>query len=264
MIALLTTLAGCTADPGKDKAPALQALSRFPPQIESEALILHRLPATCPEQAVCREVRSTIAALRQWLGLMDDPPAMPLVVLAQDDPQAAPWAGDLERNHGCTGCTCSDTGLVLVIGDPCDARFWTVLRHETVHHVLHCVTRGRSLPFWFDEGAATLFEPGVDEHLKPLPNPDRLALIRYLCKTRSSLGLSRLIQKTQQPYASGLSYAEVWAITAYLHDTDRSPAPFVQAIRDGQNPMTAFRTAFPDLAVPSDLEQRVRQWLLSL
>lgn len=224
---------------------------------------LHCLPETYDPSQVAHVIDTTTIAVSQWLGEPSEPIHMRVILLEPNDPMANPWQRNTEQNHGCTGRTYYREDVLLIIGHAQTARFWSVLRHEVAHAVVHRLVGHHRIAFWFDEGVASLYEAGVDQSLQPVPNAERKTVAQYLARTRHSLHLKRLIQRDSPALADGHTYARAWAGVAYLHSQGIDPKGYVQAIQMGLPNKTAFDTHFLlHNASLTSFDRDVTHWVL--
>ena len=224
----------------------LRDLLTAPPLLATDMVAIHRLPESCDLARVVREIETTVTAVSQWLGTPPNRPVLNVLIFARNDPLAQAWRADTHRNHGCTGRLYygDQDPILLVIGDPCDARFWDVLRHEVTHGEVQAMVGHDLVPFWFDEGMATLFEAGVDQTFTPRFNQERWTLCKHLLRSAKSLHTKRLIRRSKVTYANGDMYARAWAIMAYLYSSGFNPDDYVRAIRNNTDSLTSFEACF--------------------
>jgi hypothetical protein len=260
------SLSGCRSlqHPSRHEARQLKALTATSPILESQEVTLYRLPSAGDPARVAREVKGTAAAIEHWLGMPAELLEIGIAILSPDDPLARPWRAETNSNNGCAGRMYYHSNLLVVIGDPNSPRFWPVLRHEAAHAILHGIVGHHNIAFWFDEGVATLFESGVDGSLMPRPNPERLALAKYLVQTRHSLGLKRILYRDTPGSATGHSYARAWACVAYLLSQGIDLRPYALAVQQGMSNGTAIdQCLLREKLSLSELEAEVISWLAS-
>jgi hypothetical protein len=185
-----------------------------------------------------QQADTIVRAVCQWLHAPLPGLHTHIVVFSPDELQDRIGPTIHGRGQNRVGGLTDQASHIMVVGDPNQVRFWTVLRHETAHCALqHAAGRPIPLPFWLDEGVACLFEMGVDSAYQPRPNPERVMLLRYLIRTQRSLRLNRFIQKPFFQQSTGQNYTRAWGIVATLYDQGRSLETYIEALpvsSDGQ------------------------------
>ena len=259
----LLALQGCgILRHARHDARLLDTLTSTSPTLRAGRITLHCPHTSCDPSALIDVIETTASVVSQWLGEPAEPASICAIVLEPNDPMAHHWQREIDQNHGCTGRTYHDEGVLLLIGRASDKRFWSVLRHEVAHAVIHSLVGQRADALWFDEGVASLFETGVDQNLNPKPNSERLGVAQYLARTRRSLHISRLIQQNNRSLATGNTYARAWACVAYLHDHGLDPRGYLSAIQSGIAPKSAFETHMLQPGQTLDaFDQEVTAWI---
>ena len=243
----------------------LESYCQKPPCHTSAYFTWFQVP--CPQQAdyLIQQADDVVSAVFQWLEC--DRPVKPirLLILSPHEPAAQVWLKKHSIRHEVAGQTIYADNLLVMVGDPNHPRFATVLRHEAAHFAFYGAASVQTMPFWLSEGVACLYETGVDQNGHPRPNPERLALLRYLARTRSSLGLKNLIKK-QHAQGNGMNYARAWGIVAYLCQTDGSVNKYLHTLRTAnEKPLTLFENTFlnSDEGITA-FDQAVTDWMTQL
>lgn len=187
------------------------------------------------------EIETTVSAVRQWLHLTT--PIEPVCILVLDPNQAEGkyWLSRKQPTPSATGFIVHEANMIVLIGRPDDPVFWNIVRHEAAHFVLmNACPDYSNIPFWLDEGIATLFETGLDADGRPLPNPHRLQCLHHLSRTRRSLYIKRLVSVASPRYQTGHAYARAWGIMTYLYQTQRQPVDYLHALASQGTSMGLF------------------------
>ncbi len=131
--------------------------------------------------------------------------------------------------------------ILLVTGRDDDPRFWTVLRHEAAHAVLHdTLPDNLYFPFWLDEGVASWLEQGAGGRAGK--NKERLRLLRYLFGKDEPLDFKNLLNTTTPPKKTGATYAHSWGLVACLVAQNRPLQRYFDGLRKKEDrPKHLFR-----------------------
>lgn len=242
----------------------LGSYSRQVPDHHSSFFNFHRVSNTEQAKKMGRQADAIVHAVCLWLDLRLPNPNTQIVIFSPEEPDGRRWL----RNNGFgkdkAGGMARTDGTIIVVGNASDPRFWTVLRHEAAHHALR-QARGSEhiLPFWLDEGIACFFEMGLDSENRPLPNPERRDLLRYLARRRASLHLTSLLRTPAPKMPTGEHYARAWGVVAFLYHQNRSLQTFLQTQpSDPKRSLAHFQATLlhPDQEL-KDFEKALVHWL---
>ncbi|MCU0959424.1 MAG: DUF1570 domain-containing protein [Pirellulaceae bacterium] len=204
-------------------------------------------------------------------GMRPTPPEFPLVAVV------FPSRGEFVRYVQQTDGAAPPAGIVgfysprsnrvflydVTQGNASDAHWHhnaSTIIHEATHQMAFNTGIHRRTavpPRWAGEGLAMLFEaPGVWDpvrhpDVRDRINPERLAAFReYLRGRRPAGSVAQLVQHSDRLFASApdSAYAEAWALTFYLSETQ--PAKYLQYLRQ-----TAAREPLKRYAAPDQLRE---------
>ena len=247
-----------------DKVIALKALCRGTPRQTSSHIALHRCPPDYDIQRILFEGDRTVTAIYQWLGINENPVRVQVLIFSPNEPEGKYWLKREEQRLNCTGSMFPKDNILLVVGSRDNPRFWRVLRHEMTHYALHSTLEPDTpIPFWLNEGTASLFEEGIDPEGHPLPSRERLKLLQYLSQTRPSLYLKPLVKAYHPDFTNGTAYARAWGIVAFLYDTNRCPVMYLQQLNQTkETPLVLFNNYILKTGETlTDFENTMRHWL---
>lgn len=248
----------------QDEATRLKAFCQGSPQYTSNHVALYRYPPDYHVERILDEADRTVTAIYQWLGIDESPSRVRVLIFSPDEPEGQYWLKRKRHRHNSAGSMFPGENILLVVGDPKNPRFWTVLRHEFAHYALHNMLElNTPIPFWLNEGIASLFETGLDPKGRPLPNRERLQLLQYLSKTRPSLYLKPLIKTFHLGITNGAAYARAWGIVAFLYQNNRCPTAYLKELNHTQEkPLVLFNNHILKTGETlDDFENAMRQWL---
>jgi hypothetical protein len=229
-ILLVTGCAGPKLHPRGEyrKPPAYKDLAAAPALYSSGFFKIHRLPAGYDPTAIVTRAEAVADTIRKFLGAANRPEPGRILIFSPAEPEGKFLLKANRARHDCFGRMIRAENILVVVGAVDDPRFFTVLRHEAGHYALASMLPSKTVvPFWLDEGLATLFETGIDNQGQPLPNHERLKMLRYLVKTRFSLGLDALIKPSIPSYVNGSAYAKAYGMLAFIYQNQR---PLPQAL----------------------------------
>ncbi len=180
-----------------------------PAELPKDAKVTYRTPnfiVNAPTVEIARQVgqaaehnRKALAQL--WLGkqLADWAEPCPVRVTIKES------LGSASTFHFQDG-VCSRDGMILE--GPLDRIFADLLPHEMTHTIL-AEWRGRPIPRWADEGAATLSESTIGRARYE-------QAIEQLLRTGRPLPLTELLPKASYPKDVGAFYAQSLSLTEFL------------------------------------------------
>ncbi|WP_041916350.1 DUF1570 domain-containing protein [Desulfocapsa sulfexigens] len=214
--------------------------------LANDFFAIHRLPAGYNGSLILLQASRIAVSIREWLDL--PPPVIPVKILifSAKEPLGSRFLEQSRTRHQATGYYDPGKQVLVVVGEVDDPRFWTVLNHEISHAVLYsCMPGNIGLPFWFNEGVATLFEGGV-ENLQPRINNERLEYMRYHIDKKRPLDIQGLILLSGSSLDNSSStYARAWAVTAYLYFCGLPVSTYVKDFpKKGASEIVRFEKSF--------------------
>jgi len=207
----LLLLGGCRlpASPARRSPEWAGDVAAFPAVRESARVSLRRLPNGMDEERLLVEAERAMDGVVGWLGPeRSGEGRVCLFVYRADEPEGV----RLRNGRAARGVFFPDGNVMAIAGDPGDERFWDVLRHEAAHRALRrCGIE--QLPFWLDEGTATLFETAG----ACSANPRRRPMARHLAERFGGLRLAPILTKFRPRSRDGAAYAKAWSATLTLY-----------------------------------------------
>jgi hypothetical protein len=232
------------------------------PLLQSAHFSIFRLPNGYDGKAILKETEETASTLLKWLNETNDWEKVAVLVYNPTEPDGKKLlTKPTDVRSGVKGLFFfPPQNTLLLVGAPENPRFWTVLRHEATHAtIIHASPH--SLPFWLNEGMATLFEGGIDEQGEPRIVPERLRMAKKLASRRKGLCLKSILTKKNPDYRDGKSYAKAWSVLYFLYQTDPQKMAFLITSKE---PLIPFPFAFFGLNSIEELEESVTHILEEL
>ena len=230
------------------------------PLLQSSHFKLFRLPDSYDAAAILQESEQTTSILLGWLNGTNKWPKVTILVYSPDEADGRRLLKKTSTTQVKGRYFFPPQNTLLLVGDPENPRFWTVLRHEVTHAaVIH--SSSHTLPFWLNEGMATLFEKGIDKQGNPRIVSERLQMAKKLAKRRKGLRLKTVLIKENPDYQDGKAYAKAWSILYFLYQT--APKKTAELIIS-EKPASPFPFAFFGLASIEELEEGVTRMLEKL
>ncbi len=235
MTLLLFLTSGCTLPIFPDKDRDLQPYLEEGPLVANNCFSINRLPAGIDGQQLLDQVTMIWKALHLWLAVPFPDAPVQILVFSPDEPAGKQFFFRRSSRHQAAGYYSHDSRVMVVTGAADDPGLFTVLRHEAAHAVLHyAFPQEVDIPFWVNEGVASLFEQGVRGDLIPAANSERLAYIRYMLENNEKLDFASLLASPQKKIRSAEAYARCWGMVSCLYQTKRSVGSYLNRLKEQQ------------------------------
>jgi Tfp pilus assembly protein PilF len=212
------------------------------------------------------------AVFQRLFPLKDDGSDPPIVVLAVKDRKAMQaleplaYLGKDKLDLSGLFLWASDQNYILVRLDANEEHPFATVYHEYTHYMLH---KAEWLPLWLNEGLAEFYEnTDIDEKGARLGQAS-VEDLNYLNANRMLPLATLFAVDRKSPYyhdesKGSVFYAESWLLTHYLIAGDEALGThrvhdYAQLLAQGEDPVTAAREAFGDLA---ELQLLLERYLL--
>ncbi len=237
VVSSLFLISGCSLPLLPEKQLNLKPYFHAKALLEKGSLGIHHLPANVDGQGIMGEILDVWKEVGRWLNI--ELPTIPISILIFS-PQEQIGKDILHRSrtrHQATGFYNHNESVLVVVGQPGDSRFFTVLRHESAHAALHSGLQLRvGIPFWLDEGVAAFFEQNRVQHVLDGTKNERLALLQHYLKKGETLQFEELIQNQDPRLMSGKFYARSWGLVACLYNQKRPVHKYLSGLSGNSQP----------------------------
>ncbi|GEM_PF-6410710 len=228
-------ISSCTLPLFPDKERDLQPYLEEGPLVGNDCFSINHLPAGIDGQMLLDHVTMIWKALHLWLAVPfpDDP--VRILVFSPDEPEGKEFLLRSSSRHQTAGYYKHDSRVMVVTGAADDPEFLIVLRHEAAHAALrHAFPQELNIPFWLNEGVASLFEQGVTPELRPVADSERLAYILNMLENNEKLDFPGLLASPLKKIRSARVYARSWGIVSCLYREKRSVKNYLNRLKEQQ------------------------------
>lgn len=267
LLLLLLVSNSCTLPFFSEKRLDFEPYLKKVPVVSNDYFAVCHLPPHFGAQQILDQATDVWVGIDRWLDIQLPSNTISILAFSSVDPIGKSILKWSRSRHQATGFYDHVHRILVVVGQPGDPRFFTVLRHEAAHGALHNGLSSKlSIPSWLGEGIATLFEQETDNQLVGKEENERLELLQYYLKRGEKPQFRKLISNPGQKDRSGKRYAHAWGLVACLYNQGRPIQQYLLGLtKEGIDHQQLFDQSLLKMNESMEsFENSCTDWLLSL